>query len=236
MIPIPNSSTRFVALDIHKHYALIAAVDRDGEPLMKPRKVSNADLPDWATGHLFADDLVVIESTTNAWHVYDLLAPLVAEVKVANPIRIKQIAQARTKTDKRDALILAQIHDPLAQVSGDKGYDYETCHNAILARNAAPVIPPRKNARIHDTGQFDARDAILRRIAEIGRDQWKHESGYHRRSLAEVGVFRLKTIFGPKLRSRTLENQAVEVRLRCKAINMMTHMGMPDSYLVPTAA
>jgi transposase len=38
-----------------------------------------------------------------------LLAPLVAEVKVANPIRIKQIAEARTKTDKRDALILARL-------------------------------------------------------------------------------------------------------------------------------
>ncbi len=109
MNPTPTSSARFFALDIHKHYAMVAAVDRDGQPLMKPRKVTNADLPDWATGHLFPDDLVVIESTTNAWHVYDLLAPLVAEVKVANPIRIKQIAQARTKTDKRDALILARL-------------------------------------------------------------------------------------------------------------------------------
>jgi transposase len=34
---------------------------------------------------------------------------LVAEVKVANPIRVKQIAEARTKTDKRDALILAKM-------------------------------------------------------------------------------------------------------------------------------
>jgi len=69
------------------HYAMIVAVDKEGQPLMKPCKVTNEQLPDWATGHLFTDDLVVIESTTNAWHVYDLLAPLVAEVKVANPIR-----------------------------------------------------------------------------------------------------------------------------------------------------
>jgi transposase len=107
------SSTRYIALDIHKHYAVVAAVDREGEVLLKPRQVTNEQLPDWATAHLFAEDLVVIESTSNAWHVYDLLAPLVAEVKVANPIpdeageafRIRQIAEARTKTDKRDALI-----------------------------------------------------------------------------------------------------------------------------------
>jgi len=104
-----NSSPRYIALDIHKHYALIAAVDREGQVLLKPRKVTNEQLPDWAVGHLCLDDRVVIESTTNAWHVYDLLAPLVAEVKVANPIRIKQIAEARTKTDKRDALILARL-------------------------------------------------------------------------------------------------------------------------------
>ena len=104
-----DSSTRYIALDIHKHYAMVAAVDREGEVLLKPRKVTNEQLPDWATAHLIPEDKVVIESTTNAWHVYDLLAPLVAEVKVANPIRIKQIAEARTKTDKRDVLILARL-------------------------------------------------------------------------------------------------------------------------------
>jgi transposase len=98
-----------MAFDIHKHYAVAAAVDRNGKVLMKSRRIPNEELPDWAVGHLCADDRVVIESTTNAWHVYDLLAPLVAEVKVANPIRIKQIAEARTKTDKRDALILARL-------------------------------------------------------------------------------------------------------------------------------
>jgi transposase len=104
-----RSSTRYIALDIHKHYAVVAAVDREGQVLLKSRKVTNEQLSDWATAHLFAEDMVVIESTTNAWHVHDLLAPLVAEVKVANPIRIKQIAEARTKTDKRDALILARL-------------------------------------------------------------------------------------------------------------------------------
>jgi hypothetical protein len=38
-----------------------------------------------------------------------MLVLLVAEFKVANPIRIKQIAEARTKTDKLDALILARL-------------------------------------------------------------------------------------------------------------------------------
>ena len=55
-----------MALDIHKHYAVVAAVDREGQVLLKPRKVTHEQLSDWATAHLFAEDQVVIESTTNA--------------------------------------------------------------------------------------------------------------------------------------------------------------------------
>jgi transposase len=72
-------------------------------------RVEHADLEDWFPKHLLKTDRVVIESTTNAWHVYDLLEPLVAEVLVANPIKVKQIACARVKTDIRDTLILARL-------------------------------------------------------------------------------------------------------------------------------
>ncbi len=42
----------------------------------------------------------------------------------------------------------------------------------------------------------------LRRIRKVERKTWKHESGYHRRSLAETTMFRFKMLFGGKLRSR----------------------------------
>jgi len=42
---------------------------------------------------------VVIEATTNAWHIYDQLVPLVGRVVVAHPAKVKQIAAARVKTD-----------------------------------------------------------------------------------------------------------------------------------------
>jgi hypothetical protein len=43
-----------------------------------------------------------------------------------------------------------------------------------------------------------------------GLETWKKETNYHRRSLAETAMFRLKTIFGPKLHSRSFENQCSE--------------------------
>ena len=71
--------------------------------------MEQVDLENWLDKHLLRTDRVVIESTTNAWHVYDLLKPLVAEVLVANPIKVKQIACARVKTDKKDTFILARL-------------------------------------------------------------------------------------------------------------------------------
>src|SRR5512141_2446060 len=104
-----RGTRRYVALDIHKHYCVIAAVDREGRVVLDPVRVEHADLEGWLKKKLLPSDHVVIESTTNAWHVYDLLDPLVERVVVANPIKVKQIASARVKTDIRDTLILARL-------------------------------------------------------------------------------------------------------------------------------
>ena len=104
-----RGTRRYVALDIHKHYCVVAGVDRDGRVVLQPVRVEHADLEGWLKKNLRASDQVVIESTTNAWQVYDLLAPLVERVVVANPIQVKQIACARVKTDIRDTLILARL-------------------------------------------------------------------------------------------------------------------------------
>jgi transposase len=103
------SSCRNIALDIHQYYSVIGGVDREGKEVMEMCRVEHAELEEWLKKHLLPGDRVVIESTTNAWHVYDLLKPLVAEVLVANPIKVKQIACARVKTDKKDTLILARL-------------------------------------------------------------------------------------------------------------------------------
>jgi transposase len=104
-----RGSRRYVALDIHKQYCVVAGVDREGRVLLQPVRVEHADLEGWLKQSLRESDHVVIESTTNAWHVYDLLLPLAEQVLVANPIQVKQIANARVKTDIRDTLILARL-------------------------------------------------------------------------------------------------------------------------------
>ncbi|MBE9054189.1 hypothetical protein IQ243_28115 [Nostocales cyanobacterium LEGE 11386] len=65
-------------------------------------------------------------------------------------------------------------------------------------------------------------------MRQVGRKQWKQESDYHRRSLSETAIFRLKTIFGGKLRRRFFDNQAVDLFLRCAALTRMIQLGKPD--------
>jgi len=89
------SPCRYVALDIHKYYSVVAGVDREGEEILSACRVEHVDLEDWLPKHLLRTDRVVIESTTNAWHVYDLLEPLVAEVPVANPITSSRCPSGR---------------------------------------------------------------------------------------------------------------------------------------------
>lgn len=104
-----RDSRRYIALDIHKKYCVSGGVDREGEVVLHAVRVEHADLEGWLKKNLRSTDHVVFESTTNAWHVYDLLEPLVERVVVANPAKVKQIAHARVKTDVRDTFILARL-------------------------------------------------------------------------------------------------------------------------------
>lgn len=130
--------------------------------------------------------------------------------------------------------LLEQTDEQIDQVSGDKAYDKRNCYEAIRARKARAAIPPQKGAHIWQHGNSKAerliRDENLRRIRAVGRKKWKQEVGYHRRSLAETAVFRVKMIFGDRVSARGFEGQATQVLVRCAALNRMTHLGMPDSY------
>lgn len=132
--------------------------------------------------------------------------------------------------------LLAQVEGTIRQVTGDGGYDDRQCYDAIRERGARAVIPPQKGARIwhhgNTKGERHDRDENLRYCRAHGRAKWKRDFGYHRRSLAEVAVFRLKMVFGERASARSLAGQASQLLVRCAALNRMTHVGMPDSFKV----
>src|SRR6266545_3022116 len=107
--PSLQTWTRYIAIDIHKHYLMIGGIDAHKRIVLPPRKVELHRWLDWAQANLHPTDAVVIEATTNAWVIYDLLVTLVGRAVVVHPAKVKLIAEARVKTDKVDVLTLAKL-------------------------------------------------------------------------------------------------------------------------------
>lgn len=105
--------------------------------------------------------------------------------------------------------LLDGVEGEIAQVSGDGADDKYKCYETAHQGGIKTTIPPRKNAVIRQHGNCKAlpapRDENLRGIRQIGRQKWKHESGYHRRSLSETTMFRFKVLFSGKLRRRSFD-------------------------------
>jgi hypothetical protein len=108
------------------------------------------------------------------------------------------IASVITTNDFGDGEVLSdlleQIDSPLSQASADGAYDSFENYELLSERGAKITIPPRENAKIHQHGNCKAsplvRDEIVRAIRKLDRAEWKRQSGYHRRSLAETTMFR----------------------------------------------
>ena len=160
----------------------------------------------------------------------------------ANPedgeIQAVLLTENNVSDDQAVKELLGQIEQPIIDFAADGAYDKCKVYDS-LNRHSPEVnilIPPRKNARIWKHGNTKSerlkRDENLRAIRKDGRKEWKKNSGYHVRSLAETTMFRLKTIFGGDLSARLLETQTTQALVRCAALNKMTHLGMPQSYKV----
>jgi hypothetical protein len=147
---------------------------------------------------------------------------------------VAQVLTARAVADHTQVgPLLRQVPGRVHQVSGDGGDDYSEVYRGMGRRRTWLTIPPRRGAAPRTEPWLKERNASIGRMDEIGRDEWKREVGYHRRSLVETTFFRLKTIFGDKLTARTLKRQQTEAGIRCLALNRMTRLGMPDTYAIP---
>lgn len=145
---------------------------------------------------------------------------------------------ALTGNEKTDASqlpgLLKQVHEPVERIMLDGAYDTAECWDCILQTGAQPIIPPRENARIwYDKKPGDLehypRNVAILEMDTTGRAEWKKKNGYHRRSLAETAMYRIKTILGAQMYSRTSERQQTEIKIKIKALNIMTAKGMPVS-------
>jgi len=99
---------RYIGLDVHKQWTQVAWHMPDGSIGRERLATCPALLREFAQ-RLGPDDVVALESTTNATAVAKLLKRRAGKVLISNPLKTRLIAESRIKTDKVDADVLAQL-------------------------------------------------------------------------------------------------------------------------------
>lgn len=100
---------RVVGLDVSRTVAEIAYLENGRIRAGGRVELERAALGGFAEG-LRSSDHVVLEATGNTAAIAAALAPHVGRVVIANPLKVRLIAEARVKTDKIDAAVLAQLY------------------------------------------------------------------------------------------------------------------------------
>ena len=148
------------------------------------------------------------------------------------------LAQALTDGSADDAKaargLIDSIEGEIESLTADAAYDTLAIYDASAARGVEVVIPPSRSATRsrQRRSRSSARDRTIMRVKEIGRRQWKNESGYHHQARVENTFFRYKTIVGPRLRARHPESQKAEAIIACNILNRMTALGSPESFAI----
>jgi hypothetical protein len=144
-----------------------------------------------------------------------------------------------TGNNKGDAEVaehmLEELPNKVKSARGDGAYDASRFRKIVNEKGGVCIVPPPKDAAykgLDEATWEKERDRAIAAIGgfggvEIGRKLWKICSFYHERSLAETAMFRIKKMFGDKLKARTMEAQKTEVLCKCMIINKMNKLGMP---------
>lgn len=99
---------RCIGLDVHREFAQVAIWENGVVRQAGQIKTTPEDLRAFAES-LGPNDEVALEATGNTYAIATLLERHVARVVISNPKKTRAIAEAKVKTDKVDAQILAQL-------------------------------------------------------------------------------------------------------------------------------
>lgn len=133
--------------------------------------------------------------------------------------------------------MIRQLEGDIGKVLGDGAYDDQLLRKEVHGRGGKILVPPPRNATYKGAkdGWERKRDETLAEIEGLGGDGmaraiWKKLNGYHRRSLVETCMYRIKQITGAKLKSRCKANQGIESECKCLVMNRMSTLGLPKGH------
>ncbi|GAJ73418.1 LOW QUALITY PROTEIN: mobile element protein [Vibrio sp. JCM 18904] len=127
--------------------------------------------------------------------------------------------------------LLKQTRRRIIEISGDGAYDTRDCHDAIRFKRAVPLIPPREGgAAFWENGH--PRNLAVGCQKLYVSNNWKKRYGYHKRSLSETAMYRVKQLLGGRLSLRNYNAQVGETYVMIKALNKLTGLGMPETQYI----
>lgn len=98
-----------IGVDYHKKFSYMVVKDEKGK-VLRSGQVNNAKASVASfLGPFSRDSKAVLESCRNWCVMHDWLEEIVDDVILANPFKVKAIAEAKIKTDKIDATVLADL-------------------------------------------------------------------------------------------------------------------------------
>ena len=149
-------------------------------------------------------------------------------VIVAHALTGGHVDDATTALD-----LIDKVEGEVSCLTADAAYDTLGVYESAGARGATVVIPPTRTATVSGRRpRSPARDRTIRQVQQVGRRQWKKDSGYHQQARVENAFFRYKSIIGESLRARSRAGQQTEAILACNILNQMTQLGRPASYAI----
>jgi transposase len=95
-------------LDVHRDFGRVA-IWQDGVVSQAGRFATTPEQVRVFADSLTTADEVALEATGNTWAIATLLGSRAGRVVVSNPAKTRAIAEAKVKTDKVDAAILAGL-------------------------------------------------------------------------------------------------------------------------------
>lgn len=98
-----------IGMDVHAKQTYFCVLNERGDVVDKGRTETTEKNLQQVIERCKGGVQVAIEASTTAWWVQDILKKAGARVEVTNPYKLKLIAESRAKTDKADALVLAEL-------------------------------------------------------------------------------------------------------------------------------
>jgi len=101
---------RYIGVDQHKRFSYIAVMDERGRVVKEGKVVNEREaLKKFLSSCKDGKAEGVLEAGPNWTYMYDWLEGEIEGVKLAHPLKVKAIADAKIKTDKIDAKVLAHL-------------------------------------------------------------------------------------------------------------------------------